>query len=141
MVNYYASLAPVNESFTLKDGSQTLQVKKATNQNPFAFANSVVTVIVSDAKFNELAQKYPNASYAIVSFDGKNMRDNEKLVQAFKKTKVAYFSSYERNKLITNANSPTFLMISNDLDPIFCNDQHDLILYCADRRIVLKRRI
>ncbi len=112
LVNYYASLAPVNESFTLKDGSQTLQVKKATNQNPFAFANSVVTVIVSDAKFNELAQKYPNASYAIVSFDGKNMRDNEKLVQAFKKTKVAYFSSYERNKLITNANSPTFLMIS-----------------------------
>ena len=112
LVNYYASLAPVNESFTLKDGSQTLQVKKTTNQNPFAFANSVVTVIVSDAKFNELAQKYPNASYAIVSFDGKNMRDNEKLVQAFKKTKVAYFSSYERNKLITNANSPTFLMIS-----------------------------
>ena len=95
-----------------KMAPQTLQVKKATNQNPFAFANSVVTVIVSDAKFNELAQKYPNASYAIVSFDGKNMRDNEKLVQAFKKTKVAYFSSYERNKLITNANSPTFLMIS-----------------------------
>ncbi len=35
LVNYYASLAPVNESFTLKDGSQTLQVKKATNQKSF----------------------------------------------------------------------------------------------------------
>ena len=52
-------------------------------------------------KFNELAQKYPNASYARwCHLTEKNMRDNEKLVQAFKKTKVAYFSSYERNKLM-----------------------------------------
>ena len=53
-------------------------------------------MIVSDAKFNELAQKYPNASYAIVSFDGKNMRDNEKLVQAFKKTVGKIATHFQR---------------------------------------------
>ena len=48
----------------------------------------------------------------IISFDGKNMRDDQELVAKFKQTKVGYISSFERDQLITNANSPTFLMIS-----------------------------
>ena len=51
LVNYYASLAPVNESFTPQRWlSDAPSEKKRPIKNPFAFANSVVTVIVSDAK-------------------------------------------------------------------------------------------
>ena len=112
LVNYYASQAPVNEQFALQGSTRVLQIKQATNNNPFAFANSVVTVVVSDEMFDRLQQTYPNASKVIISFDGKNMRDDQELVAKFKQTKVGYISSFERDQLITNANSPTFLMIS-----------------------------
>ncbi|WP_056957366.1 ABC transporter permease [Ligilactobacillus apodemi] len=113
LVNYYASKQTINQQFSLKNEAEPLMVKRTTNNNPFAFANSVVTVVVNDADFNQYKTRHLADRYWIISFEGANLRDDQAFVTAFKKkTNVAYISAQERDQTITNANSPTFLMIT-----------------------------
>lgn len=112
LINYYAGTTKVTEQFAFKDEALALKVEQATNNNAFAFANSVVTVVLNDHDFQKLWQAHAKKRYYITSLEGENRRDDLNLVAAFKKTKVEYISAAERDQLITRANSPTFLLIT-----------------------------
>ncbi|HHW37549.1 MAG TPA: ABC transporter permease [Bacillales bacterium] len=90
-----------------------VNVKGTTLLNPIGFANSIATLIISDTLYQEI-KSLGLPEKTIMSMDGKNMRDNkevyESLVTLFKDD--PYFaSSYQRNKVITQENSSTFLLI------------------------------
>lgn len=91
-----------------------VSVKETTLLNPIGFANSMATLIISDTLYQEI-KTFGLPEKTIMSIDGPNMRDNkevyENLVPLFKDN--PYFaSSYQRNEVITQANSSTFLLIA-----------------------------
>ena len=90
-----------------------VNVKDTTLLNPIGFANSISTLIISDSLYQEI-KTFGLPEKTIMSIDGQNMRDSkdvyENLVPLFKDN--PYFaSSYQRNEVITQENSTTFLLI------------------------------
>lgn len=90
-----------------------VNVKDTTLLNPIGFANSISTLIISDNLYQEI-KTFGLPEKTIMSIDGQNMRDSkdvyENLVPLFKDN--PYFaSSYQRNEVITQENSTTFLLI------------------------------
>lgn len=90
-----------------------VHVKDTTLLNPIGFANSIATMIISDTLYHEI-KTFGLSDKTIMSIDGQNMRENkevyENLVPLFKDD--PYFaSSYQRNEVIIQENSSTFLLI------------------------------
>jgi len=90
-----------------------VNIKDTTLLNPIGFANSIATLIISDTLYQEI-KTFGLPEKTIMSIDGKNMRNNkevyESLVPLFKDD--PYFaSSYQRNEVIIQENSSTFLLI------------------------------
>ena len=91
-----------------------VMVKETTLINPFGFANSIGTLIISDTLYQEI-KTFDLPEKTIMSIDGQNMRDNKEVYENLEplfKDDPYFSSSYQRNEVITQANSSTFLLIS-----------------------------
>lgn len=96
------------------DNRVDVKVKDTTLLNPIGFANSVGTLIISDNLYNQI-KTFGLPEKTIMSIDGTNMRDNKKVYDNLAplfKDNVYFASSYQRNEVITNSNSSTFLLIT-----------------------------
>lgn len=91
-----------------------VSVKETTLLNPIGFANSMATLIISDTLYQEI-KTFDLPEKTIISIDGPNMRDNKEVYENLEplfKDDPYFASSYQRNEVITQANSSTFLLIS-----------------------------
>ncbi|GMA69791.1 putative ABC transporter, permease associated with salivaricin lantibiotic [Leuconostoc litchii] len=113
MVNYYTKSGEEKEKTTIELSNlhQKLMINQTTNNNPFAFVNSVTTVVVSDEYFSQIVDVSRN-KYSVYSINSKKLRNNKSLVSYIDNLHVDMISSYKKNQEITHANSPTFLMIT-----------------------------
>lgn len=91
-----------------------VNVKETTLINPIGFANSIATLIISDTLYQEI-KTFGLPEKKIMSIDGQNMRDNKEVYENLEplfKDNPYFASSYQRNEVITQANSSTFLLIT-----------------------------
>ncbi|QGG52243.1 FtsX-like permease family protein [Lysinibacillus pakistanensis] len=89
-------------------------IKETTLLNPIGFANSIATLIISDTLYQKI-KTFGLPEKTIMSIDGQNMRDNKEVYENLEplfKDDPYFASSYQRNEVITQENSSTFLLIA-----------------------------
>lgn len=102
-------------SLNFEDGKATDVTVIATSlDNPIGFANSVGTLVISDALYERLLAQ-SNDTFSVFSIDGENPRENEqayKIVYDIMPDNIYLASAYQRQAELTYYNSSTFLLIS-----------------------------
>lgn len=109
--------ADIGEVYSLNstDGKAADVTVIATSlDNPIGFANSVGTLVISDALYERLLAQ-SNDTFSVFSIDGENLRENEqayKIVYDIMPDNIYLASAYQRQAELTYYNSSTFLLIS-----------------------------
>lgn len=102
-------------SLNLEDGKTTdIEVIATSLDNPIGFANSVGTLVISDALYERLLAQSHDV-FSVFSIDGENLRENEKaynIVSEIMPHNIYLVSAYQRQAELTYYNSSTFLLIS-----------------------------
>lgn len=105
----------VNYSLYLENNTTAqVEVIATSLDNPIGFANSVGTLVISDALYERLlAQSHD--TFSVFSIDGENLRENEQayhIVYDIMPDNIYLASAYQRQAELTYYNSSTFLLIS-----------------------------
>ena len=88
-------------------------VVQTTLANPIGFANSVGTLVVSDALYQRLLES-PAEKIRVISINGPGMRSNPAVYGALKEAmpdNIYLVSAWQRETDLVSANSSTFLLI------------------------------
>lgn len=97
----------------IHNGLLNLTVKNTTLANPFSFANSIGTLIISDKDYHSLAKMdYPRTT--VLSLNGPGFKNNASLYTALEKitgSSPYLQSNSQRINTLLTLNSSTFLLI------------------------------